>query len=315
MGLAEKIWGMKSLVSFSSAHSVQAAVAGDEPTSRLGCFGQGDGTLIEDILSNVRPRQSCASGAAGSSSEGGIATVKAKSETVDVAIMQPYLFPYIGYFQLIHAADIFVSADDVQWIKRGWINRNRILENGKDAMITLPVEKGGSRRKINERCFCENFVDEKERMLRKIENAYRRAPQFAAVMPVIAKVLSQDQERVSEFLFSSLQICCAYLGIDTKLLQASGIEKDESLRLDGRVMEVCSRVGGTRYINPIGGVELYRRDVFAEKGLDLNFLQTKPITYAQGGAAEFVPSLSIIDVMMFNSRERIAELLDSYDLI
>lgn len=231
-----------------------------------------------------------------------------------LAIMQPYIFPYIGYFQLINAVDQFVVHDDVQWIKGGWINRNRILVQGKPHYIALPMQDGSHLLKINERAFSIDIKRQKEKILRQIEGAYRKAPCFDTVMRVVSDCFAYQEQNASAFIVNSLRICCDFLGIQTPFVLSSGLDKRNDLRGQDRIIEINLVLGASHYINPIGGIELYGEAQFAANDLRLSFIKARNIRYEQFGIGEFVPFLSIIDVMMFNTQEQIAQLLSQYDL-
>lgn len=227
--------------------------------------------------------------------------------------MQPCLFPYLGYFQLIGLVDTFVVHDEVPYIKGGWINRNRILLNGQRRYVTLPVQKGSSNLAIDERVFSESFEGDKRKVLRQIADAYRKAPQFEHVFPVISACLASTERNVSIFVVQVLKACCRYLQIDTPFVLSSDLVRFEALKGQDRVLEINDFLEATHYINTIGGAELYDRGRFVRRGLKLSFLRPRPLAYAQFGGVH-VAELSIIDVMMFNSVEEIASLLQAYDL-
>jgi len=224
-----------------------------------------------------------------------------------LAIMQPYLFPYIGYFQL-------VIHDDVQWIKGGWINRNRILVNGEPRYITLPLSKGSSTASINEREFLATFDDEKQKVLRQIHGAYQKAPHFDAVNSLLSLCFASQERNLAAFVVNTLRECCAYLGLGTQFVLSSKLHKNSALKGEDRVLNITSTMEATHYINPIGGTELYDKQRFLSQGVTLNFLRTRNVPYRQFANGEFVPFLSIIDVMMFNSKPELANLLNEYDL-
>jgi WbqC-like protein family len=231
-----------------------------------------------------------------------------------LGIMQPYWFPYLGYFQLIQAVDRFVIYDDVQWIKGGWINRNRILVRGEPRYITLPIRRDASLVSINRRTLSPNSAREKRRILQQIEFAYAAAPHFADVMPLVHECLANEETNVSSFVVCTLRICCAYLGIETPVVLSSKIAKTDELHGQERVLEISRTMGASHYVNPIGGVELYEKGAFAREGIELSFIKTSALAYEQG-TREFVPNLSIIDVMMFNHREECRALLQKYQLV
>ena len=231
-----------------------------------------------------------------------------------LAIMQPYLFPYLGYFQLINSVDLFMVYDDVQYIKGGWINRNRILLNGLAHMFAFPVKKGPLSYQIRERYFAEDFNLIAKRFLKTLEVAYRGAPGYSETVQLITDILASDDLNIASFISRSLRIICDYLSIETRFILSSEIDKDPLLKGQDRVIEINRLLGSTHYMNPIGGMELYSKEAFQKAGIELSFLRMRPLIYKQFNN-EFVPDLSIIDVMMFNLREKIRELLGEYDLL
>lgn len=232
-----------------------------------------------------------------------------------VALMQPYAFPYIGYFQLIHVVDVFISYDDVQWIKGGWINRNRVLVDGEPEYITLPVAKDSMTKYINERFLVDTFDDSKTNILELLAEQYSEAPYYNDAIVVIERCLSFRNLNVADFVTNSLKEICIYLGIHTKIIYSSSLEgKNTEVRSQDRVLDIISKVDAKKYINAIGGRELYSKDIFSQHGIELSFIKTIPIEYGQLGS-EFTPNLSIIDVMMFNSVDQITVMLNNYELI
>lgn len=232
-----------------------------------------------------------------------------------LGIMQPYFFPYIGYFQLISAVNQFIIYDDVQWIKGGWINRNRILLHGQPHFVTLPVNKNSLSDHINERFFSKDIEKQKNKVFRTIDSAYRKAPYFNEVIDVIEACLSDKQSKVSDFLVNTLLTVCDYLEINTPLKLSSQLEKNNALKGQEQIIEINRVMGSKEYINPIGGTDLYDHETFSRAGLTLKFLKPGDVRYQQFEPQDFSPSLSIIDVMMFNPKSRIRELLNLYELI
>ena len=227
-----------------------------------------------------------------------------------LGIMQPYFFPYIGYFQLIQLVDVYVIADDLNFIKNSYIKKNSILDNGAPALISLQLI-GASQNKLINEIEVGNDVD---KLLTAIQRRYAKAPYFKDVFPLLQTILSSKEKNLARFLGYSLMEISSYLGMQTKFLYSSEIEKNNDLKFDARIMDICKRVGADHYINAIGGQELYDKDKFATEGIKLSFIDTKDIEYKQFDK-EFVPNLSIIDVMMFNSKEESRELLQRYELV
>ncbi len=227
--------------------------------------------------------------------------------------MQPYLFPYIGYFQLMNAVDEFVVYDNIEFSKKGWVNRNRILVNGKDAYITLPLKNDSDYLDIKDRYLADNWPIEAKKMLNRIKESYRKSPNFEEVYCVIEKCLLFEENNLFNFILNSLQAVKTYLSISTPLIISSGIAIDHTLKAQEKVIDICKARKASVYINPIGGVELYSKDKFREENIELSFLKAGNITYTQSGNP-FIPALSVIDVMMFNKKEEVKVLLTEYEL-
>lgn len=224
--------------------------------------------------------------------------------------MQPYLFPYLGYYQLIKAVDTFVIYDDVNFIKQGWINRNRILLNGTDFMFNIILKGASSFKKINEiEVVCNNH-----KLIATIEQAYRKAPYFNEVYPLLTNILLFKETNLAKYLTNALQATIAYLGINVSILVSSEIEKNKLMKGEDKVIDICKQLMATNYINTLGGQALYSKEKFADYDLILNFIKPKPVVYPQF-KNKFVQWLSIIDVMMFNSPETISEMLIQYEIL
>jgi len=228
--------------------------------------------------------------------------------------MQPYFLPYIGYFQLINVADKFVVYDNIKFTKKGWINRNRILANGQDEYITLPLKKDSDYLNVVDRNLSDQFTEESKKMLRKIEACYRKAPQFENVFPLLEKIILHHNTNLFSYIQNSLVLICERLNIKTEIIISSTVPIDHSLKSQDKVIAICKALGATEYVNPIGGVELYDREVFSSHGITLQFLQSEMLLYKQLNN-EFVPWLSILDVLMFNSVEEIHQMLGSIKLV
>lgn len=230
-----------------------------------------------------------------------------------VAIMQPYLFPYIGYFQLITAVDVFVLYDNIEYTKKGWINRNRLLQNGTDVLFSVPLKKAPDHWKVCERELADNF--DAGKLLRQFEGAYRRASQFQATFILLDTVLRYPERNLFGFLHHALLQTCQHLGITTEIQVSSSLPIDHSLKAQDKVLALCAATGVSTYLNAIGGQALYDHANFAQHLITLQFLRAKPFTYPQF-EADFVPWLSIIDVLMFNPLEHIQQhLLNHYELV
>ena len=228
-----------------------------------------------------------------------------------LAITQPYFFPYLGYFQLINAVDKFVFYDDVNFMKNGWINRNRIIINKAPHYFTVQLKGASSNKLINE----VEFRDNRPKLKKTIQVTYKRAPFFEDVWHVIEECLNFETEYIGELASFSVKRVCQYLGIKTIFEDSSkSYSGTKGLGKNERLYEICKINNAATYINPPGGKKLYKKDDFKKENIELLFLKPKFTKYRQF-SDEFIPRMSIIDVMMFNSVEKIKEMLDNYELI
>lgn len=228
--------------------------------------------------------------------------------------MQPYIFPYIGYWQLIDAVDIFVILDDVNYIMRGFINRNEILLNGKRYRFSIPIKKASQNRLIMDTKL--NFSQQKkDDFLKTMENAYRKAPYFDLIMPMIRNIINYNEDDLTEFILNSINMIMEYLNIHTKILISSRLDKNNNLKAESKILEICKCIEADTYINPRGGRELYHHEVFEKEGISLFFLEPNmdQIKYNQNGDS-FEDYLSIIDILMFNNKKVIEKYLGAYSL-
>ena len=232
-----------------------------------------------------------------------------------VAVMQPYFFPYLGYLQLLAHVDVFVVYDDTQYVKQSWINRNRILEHGTAAYLTLPVASGSHGELI-----CEKHLHEphyhQPKLLARIRHAYRAAPHLDSVSAFLGPLFPGKDETVASFNIRALRALQESLGLSTRLVLASERAYPRCRTAQERVIRICLEEGGARYVNPIGARSrgLYSQAAFATAGLELSYLSTNAdIRYDQNGGT-FVSDLSVIDVLMFNSPAQMRELLDRFVL-
>lgn len=229
-----------------------------------------------------------------------------------IGVMQPYFLPYIGYWQLLNFVDTYVIFDDVNFINRGWINRNRILINGKPKYINIPLS-GASQNKLINEIYILNDNYQKEN-LKKVELSYAKAPYFENAYSVFRKINDNKEKKLSKYLYDSLILICEYLEIETNIVFSSEIHKNNLLKAQEKILEICKILGASEYTNAIGGQNLYSKNKFKEKNIRLEFLKTEEIIYSQFNN-EFQPDLSIIDVMMFNSKQEIKSMLNKFKII
>ena len=229
--------------------------------------------------------------------------------------MQPYIFPYVGYFQLINATDKFIFYEDVSFIKQGWINRNRILLNGKEHMFSVPLKGISSFRNINEvETDTKTYLSWKRKFYKTLEFSYSKAPFFESVYPLVRNVLDKDDTSISELAMNSVVNTAEYLLLPVAFSSSADTYGNEELAGQNRVMDICLKEKASDYINPIGGEELYSKEEFAKSGISLQFIKPGISSYSQYHFP-FVPGLSIIDVMMFNSAASIREMLNNCTII
>ena len=225
---------------------------------------------------------------------------------------QPYFMPYIGYWQLINAVDVFIISDDYNYIERGWINRNRILQNGQAKYFNIEIDHATSMKRINELYLSKQFDPDKKLM--QLKCTYGKALHFPEGYALMEKILRYDGHNLAGFLEHSIQCVCDYLEITTKFILSSSIPGNCLLKKEYRIYDQCKYVGADCCINAIGGQKLYTYKQFREQGIKLGFIQTDNIQYNQQWY-DFVPNLSIIDVIMFNSRKEIQQMLNKYTIL
>jgi hypothetical protein len=227
-----------------------------------------------------------------------------------LAIMQPYFFPYIGYWQLIASVDNFVIYDDVNYIKQGWINRNNIVANNSTYLISMQLIGASSFKLINEIKVGNNLT----KLLKTIEQTYRKSPYFENAFPVIQEIFINNEKNLAKFLMFSIKTICDYLEIKTNLMVSSELEKDNTLKAQNKIISICKSLQVKQYINAIGGRELYAKDAFSKEGIELLFIKSNAIEYRQF-REQFVPNLSIIDILMFNDQSVVQSYLKQFEYI
>lgn len=228
-----------------------------------------------------------------------------------IAIMQPYIFPYVGYFQMVSAVDKFVFYEDVNYIKNGWINRNRILINHQAHTFTINLKKASPFKLINE-IEIDNNLD---KVRTSISLAYKKAPYYHEVWPVIEQVLTSNKVLISDLAILSVEAIAACMGINTVFERSSvSYAETKSLERADRLIAICKANNSAHYINAIGGIELYSKEFFNEQGVKLDFIKSQIVPYKQY-KNEFVAGLSIIDVLMFNDKLTARELIKTYSFV
>lgn len=230
-----------------------------------------------------------------------------------IAIMQPYFYPYIGYFHLLHSVDCFVLYDNLKYTKKGWINRNRFLSSGTDAVFSIPLRKASDSLNIDRREIAPDF--DRRKLLNRVRSAYSKAPHFQSAMALFEQAIGNRTANLYGYIKQSLVELCQYLGIETEIIDSSSVSIDHSFRGQDKVLAICETLSAGTYVNAIGGMELYRQESFQSLGIGLRFIKSELRPYPQFDHP-FVPWLSILDVLMFNSREWIQDYLaHGYSLV
>lgn len=230
-----------------------------------------------------------------------------------IALMQPYFMPYIGYFQLINSVDLFILCDNMQYTKRGWFNRNRLLNNGKDFPFTIPLSKNNSSYiNVDQISLAKNSIKERSKILKQITCFYKNAPFYEQNYPIIRRPFLRDEDNLFRFNYSAIIDLTKSLNIKTDIMICSKLKIDHSLKAQDRIIEACKYLGADTYINSFGGKDLYSEEFFKKNGIELKFIKPKNIKYKQFNH-DFVPWLSIIDVLMFNDLKTTKIYLDEYE--
>lgn len=224
--------------------------------------------------------------------------------------MQPYIFPYMGYFQLIASSDTFVYYDDVSFIKQGWINRNRILVNGEEHLFSIPLENISSSEEIRDTHVSGNEYGRWSRkFVKTLRFAYAGASCHDKVYPMLKRFFEKEYANIAVMAQASVELVLDHAGVEANTVRSSEAYDNQHLAGQDRVLDICKQEGADRYINPPGGAELYDPSVFAQEGLQLRFLEPDLPAYPQANADEHVPGLSIIDVMMHCDAARIGDVM------
>ena len=228
--------------------------------------------------------------------------------------MQPYFLPYLGYWQLIAAVDEFVVYDNIEFTKKGWFNRNRILQDDHDRLFTVPIKKDSDYLPVASRALADDAKKENARTLRIIQATYKKAPFFEEAYPLIERCFTYEESNLFHYIYNAIHEVCAFLEIGTTITVSSIIPIDHALKAEQKVLAICEALNAQMYINSIGGTELYNKREFQSHRLELRFLKPELREYSQFGKP-FVPGLSILDILMFNDKQTIQKMLTEYELV
>jgi hypothetical protein len=208
----------------------------------------------------------------------------------------------------MNLVDTYIFYDDVNYIKNGWINRNRIVINKEVNYLTLTLEGASSNKKIN-----EVGIGKTDKLLKTIELSYKKHPYFLEVFPIISGILNYESTNLSKFVINANMSLASFLDIKTKLVIASELLHNQHLNGQERIIDICKTMEASSYINHIGGKTLYSNEVFKSNGIQLEFLKTLPFSYVQAGVSEFFPFLSTLDVLMNCGKEQTKQYLGNYE--
>jgi hypothetical protein len=229
-----------------------------------------------------------------------------------IAVMQPYIFPYMGYYQLVSAVDKFAVFDDVNFISRGWINRNRILVQGEPHLFTIPLVKASRNKLIYETEIQNSSWPEK--LIEKLRYSYSKAPYYAETIPLISGIICGPSRTIDSMAFESIERIARYLDMQTEFIRSTRVYANSHLKGQERIIDICCREKATVYINPTGGRALYSGEAFSSRGISLCFIEMLKHEYKQF-ANKFHPDLSIIDVLMFCGSRGTKEIMERYRIV
>lgn len=222
-----------------------------------------------------------------------------------IAAMQPYLFPYVGYYQMAALVEEFVFLDDANFIVRGFINRNHLLLNGRAHRFTVPVADASQNRSIKDHW----YPDRGEQLLKLLRVAYRTAPHLRTALPLIESVFEEGGGNVALTNALSVQRVLEYAGLERRWLSSSNLLAQGQFKGRSWIIEICRRLQASRYLNLPGGRALYEPAVFDAEGIALQFVE--PLFPAYDQACPFVQGLSMIDALMWCAPAAVRTMLEA----
>ncbi|TYA56639.1 WbqC family protein [Formosa maritima] len=232
-----------------------------------------------------------------------------------VAIMQPYFMPYLGYIAIINYVDEFILFDTPQFIRHGWIERNKVLKLDGDTMyIKVPLVKHARNTTI-ENVIINNNLSWKHKIISQLDHYKKRAPYYKNVIALLHEIFDEEYSSIVSLNYKSLQILCRYLGIITpiSIWSEMKVEIDEVKAPDEWALHICKALKYDTYVNLPGGRSFFDVQKYEREGISLSFLELEPTQYKQFSNV-FVPFLSIIDVLMFNDVSQVKEMLKNFNL-
>ena len=225
-----------------------------------------------------------------------------------ICIMQPYFLPYLGYWQLLKYADKYIIFDDVNYIKKGYINRNKILLKTGLHQFTVPIEGASQNKKIYEL----ELFDGEDKTLKTIAQGYKNTTNFKVIYPIIEEIFNFKSKLLVDFIEHSIKKICELLAIEIEIIKSSEIVLDASGV--NKIIPLCRLYSADVYINPIGGTDLYKKEDFIEHNIELKFIKAIPIEYKQL-KIPFHPNLSILDLLFNVPKAEWPAHLESYEVL
>ena len=233
----------------------------------------------------------------------------------NIAIMQPYIFPYVGYFCLIQASDVFVFYDDVNFITRGRINRNQVILNGEVYKFTIPLVKPSQNKIIKD---VQTFQLEKfrDKFTQQVSSSYKDSKFLKKGLEYLGNVLYSGQEKISDIAITSILELYKYIDVHKEFIRSSDYFEDSiNLSKADRLIDITHSLNSNDYINTMGGMKLYDKTYFKDRDINLKFINPKFHGYHQPNSKKFIPGLSIIDLVMNNSPQEILNLISDYEIL
>ena len=231
-----------------------------------------------------------------------------------LGIMQPYFLPYLGYISLIKHTDMFILLDEVQFIRHGWIERNRILKPDKDwQYIQVPLQKHTQTAVIKD-IKINNEIEWEKKIFAQIEHYKKKALYYRKVVDLLKNIFSKKHATIAELNQDALHAVCDYLSVknDIRIYSEMGLTIDPVFESDEWALNISKAMNASEYRNPPGGVSIFHKEKYEKENIALVFHELNLEEYSQNTNHDFIPGLSILDVMMFNTPEKISQMLDNF---
>jgi hypothetical protein len=216
--------------------------------------------------------------------------------------MQPYFFPYLGHFSLIASVDRWYVFDITQYTPRTWMNRNRVLHpRGGTQYVTVPLANSSNSIRTSEARVLDPAAA-RQSIVGNLTHYKRHAPYYRSVVALVQEAFdTATNQSLVELNVRGLQTVCRYLGMrfDFEVCSELDLALPTSLGAGDWAPNICSLVGATSYVNPIGGQGLFDPAEFSRRGVDLYFAKTTEFSYPTT-PHQYEPYLSILDVLMWN---------------